>query len=141
MNRTLGFIAAAGWTAALVAGAYIALDERGDDAPAAEARLPSQTISAIGLAADGRVKALACGGCHGADGVAANDHYPNLAGQGRSYLMQQLSNFRSGARSSDPVMASFARPLTDQDIADVAAYFACLSKEGDEPEEGLQTCS
>jgi len=73
----------------------------------------------------GRAKAALCASCHGPEGNSQNDLWPNLAGQQERYLMKQLRDFREGARS-DPLMAPMAKPLTDEDIADLAAYFASL---------------
>ena len=52
----------------------------------------------------------------------------------------KLQDFASGARSNDAVMASFARPLSPADMADLAAYYACLSPVGERPEKGLAAC-
>jgi len=51
--------------------------------------------------------------------------YPNLAGQKEMYLTKQLKDFKSGARK-DPVMSAMVMPLTDADIANVAAYYSSL---------------
>ncbi len=66
-----------------------------------------------------------CGACHGVDGQGLADDYPNLAGQKITYLMAQLRAFRDGDRAN-PVMSAVARPLSDQQIADVSAYYANL---------------
>ncbi len=83
---------------------------------------------AIGLAdaADGKAKAVTCAGCHGPAGISTNPLWPNLAGQQQQYLAKQLKAFRDGQRQ-DPVMAPLAQSLTDQDIADLAAYYNQLS--------------
>lgn len=73
----------------------------------------------------GKNKAMACAGCHGANGISNNDMWPNLAGQKAGYAAKQLRDFRDGKRS-DPVMSGMAKPLSDQDILDLAAYFASL---------------
>lgn len=73
----------------------------------------------------GRAKAAVCASCHGPDGNSTNELWPNLAGQRERYLVKQLKDFREGARS-DPLMGPMAKPLSDQDIADLAAYFASL---------------
>ena len=80
--------------------------------------------------------ASVCTGCHGADGMSVNDIWPNLAGQRAGYLARQLRAFRAGTRA-DPVMATFASPLTDQDITDIAAYYAGLKPQAaTEPQKG-----
>lgn len=71
----------------------------------------------------GRDKAIRCRACHGADGRGTNPTYPNLNGQHAEYLAAQLRAFRDGSRQ-DPVMTNLARPLSDQDIADIAAFYA-----------------
>lgn len=63
-----------------------------------------------------------CVACHGADGIGKAPQYPNLAGQKSAYLEKQLKAFRSGERT-DPNMSAMAKPLSDRDIAELAAYF------------------
>lgn len=81
--------------------------------------------TAAGDAAAGKAKAATCAGCHGAAGISANPMWPNLAGQKEAYLAKQMKAFRDGIRK-DPVMAPMAKPLSDADIANLAAYFASL---------------
>jgi len=65
-----------------------------------------------------------CQGCHGMDGnLAIADGYPLIGGQHEDYLVVALKAYRSGARDN-AVMASFAQGLSDQDIEDVAAWYA-----------------
>ncbi|WP_461482417.1 c-type cytochrome [Porticoccus sp.] len=78
-----------------------------------------------GDVAAGQTKAMACAACHGASGISASDMWPNLAGQKAGYLAKQLKAFRDGTRT-DPVMSSMAKTLSDQDIDDLAAYYASL---------------
>lgn len=73
----------------------------------------------------GEQKAMLCVSCHGQNGISAVPMYPNLAGQKELYLRQQLENFRSGYRPS-LVMAPMAKHLTNEDIANLAAYYARL---------------
>jgi cytochrome c553 len=76
--------------------------------------------------AAGKSKAVPCQACHGTDGNADVDpQYPRIAGQYADYLAQALREYRSGDRKN-PIMAGFATPLSDQDIADLAAYYAAL---------------
>jgi cytochrome c553 len=63
-----------------------------------------------------------CVACHGADGIGKAPQYPNLQGQKAPYLEKQLKAFRSGERK-DPNMSAMAAPLSDEDIAKLAAYF------------------
>lgn len=69
-----------------------------------------------------------CSACHGADGQAAIPSYPNLAGQNRQYLVEALKAYRSNHRSGGQaaIMQSQAAALSDQDIENVAAYYAGL---------------
>ena len=78
---------------------------------------------AAGDPAAGQAKAVVCGACHGVDGNSALANFPKLAGQGERYLLKQMQDIKSGAR---PVveMTGMLEPLSEQDMADVAAYFA-----------------
>lgn len=76
-----------------------------------------------GDVAAGQAKSAVCAACHGADGNSVIPANPMLAGQGARYLAKQLHDFKSGARAN-PVMMGMAAPLSDQDILDLAAYFA-----------------
>ena len=80
---------------------------------------------AAGDAAAGKAKAAACAGCHGANGHSSNPMWPNLAGQHAAYLVKQLKAFRDGSRK-DPTMNSMAKPLSDADIENLAAYYNSL---------------
>ena len=73
----------------------------------------------------GKVKSATCAGCHGSDGISNNPMWPNLAGQQAGYLVKQLKAFRDGTRS-DPMMTPMASPLSDGDIANLAAYYNSL---------------
>ena len=76
-----------------------------------------------GDAAAGKTKSASCAGCHGANGISNNPMWPNLAGQKEQYLAKQIKAFRDGTRT-DPTMAPMVAALTDDDIANLAAYFA-----------------
>ncbi len=78
-----------------------------------------------GDAAAGKAKAGMCAACHGANGVSAVPMYPNLAGQKEAYIVKQLKAFKAGTRK-DPVMGPMAAPLSDADMANLAAYFSSL---------------
>lgn len=80
---------------------------------------------AAGNADAGKAKSAVCAACHGAEGISALEIYPNLAGQKEAYLAVQLQHFRDGERNN-PIMAPMAKPLSDDDIADLAAYYAGL---------------
>jgi cytochrome c553 len=78
---------------------------------------------AAGDAAAGQAKAITCAACHGADGNSLNPEWPSLAGQHPAYTIKQLQAFKSGARQN-VLMSGQAMALSDQDMADLAAYFA-----------------
>ncbi len=78
-----------------------------------------------GDVAAGKAKSMMCAACHGTTGVSAVPMYPNLAGQKEMYLAKQLKDFKSGKRN-DPTMKGMAAPLSDADIANLAAYYASL---------------
>ena len=87
----------------------------------------SQANAFEGDAQAGKTKAAVCAACHGADGISAVDMYPNLAGQHADYIVKQLKAFKAGTRK-DPVMAPMAAGLSDQDMADLGAYFQNVNK-------------
>lgn len=78
---------------------------------------------AAGDPAAGQAKTIVCGACHGVDGNSPVANFPKLAGQGERYLLKQMQDIKSGAR---PVveMTGMLDPLSDQDMADIAAYYA-----------------
>ena len=80
---------------------------------------------AAGDAAAGKAKAATCAGCHGAEGLSNNPMWPNLKGQKEAYLIKQMKAFRDGIRT-DPMMSPMAKPLTDADIDNLAAYYSSL---------------
>ena len=91
----------------------------------------------------GEEKAAVCAACHGPGGVSSNPEWPILAGQGQKYLEKQLRDFKSGERPS-LIMQPQAVLLSDEDIANVAAYFAAQTPPpattegaGENPEELL----
>lgn len=73
-----------------------------------------------------QTKAATCTGCHGANGIGLSEEFPNLAGQKAGYLARQLKAFRSGERK-DPTMQAMAKSLTDEDIEQLAGWYASLS--------------
>ena len=73
----------------------------------------------------GKAKSGMCASCHGANGISPNTMWPNLAGQKEGYLAKQIKDFRDGKRT-DPMMTAMVKPLTDDDIANLAAYYAGL---------------
>ncbi|KIQ05362.1 MULTISPECIES: c-type cytochrome [Pseudomonas] len=80
-------------------------------------------VQAAGDPVAGQAKTIVCGACHGQDGNSPLANFPKLAGQGERYLLKQMQDIKSGAR---PVveMTGMLEPLSDQDMVDVAAYYA-----------------
>jgi cytochrome c553 len=80
----------------------------------------------------GRSKAQACAVCHGPLGISNAPDAPNLAGQPRIYVIEQLKAFRSGKRQHE-VMNVIAKPLSDADIAALAEWYASIAVEARAP--------
>ena len=89
-----------------------------------------------GDAAAGKDKALVCSACHGADGNSAAPAFPKLAGLGGKYLFKQMADIRDGARPV-PSMAGQLDGKSDQDLADMAAFFAGQARSGGQSDPAL----
>ena len=76
----------------------------------------------------GKAKAAVCASCHGAEGVSNSPQWPHLAGQVPGYTSIQLHEFKKGTEGNrnNAIMAGMAAPLSDQDIADIDAYYSSL---------------
>lgn len=85
--------------------------------------LPAVAFAAGDPAAGQQKAAQVCAACHGPDGHSASNQFPILAGQYEDYLVYALQSYRNGQRKN-PVMTGMAQPLTDQEIKDLAAFFA-----------------
>jgi len=83
----------------------------------------SVSVMAAGDAEKGKSLSATCAACHGADGNSINPIWPSLAGQHEDYLVRQLQLYKSGEREN-AMMAPMAAGLSDQDMADLAAYFS-----------------
>lgn len=109
------------------------------DAPGAAAP-PSAPPAADGPvvpnAEAGAQKAAVCGACHGINGNSPNPEWPNLAGQHPEYVVEQLRLFKGMVRAN-PIMQSQAVMLTEQDMADLAAYFHAQTLTGLEADASL----
>ncbi|MGB5082690.1 MAG: cytochrome c [Burkholderiales bacterium] len=92
--------------------------------------LPLASVAAD--AQSGRAKAAACALCHGRNGVSTLPDAPHLAGQPAVYTEAQLRNYRSGGRRHE-VMSLVAKPLSDADIADLAAWYVSIRIEATPP--------
>ncbi|MHA6639367.1 c-type cytochrome [Stutzerimonas frequens] len=87
---------------------------------------------AAGNAEAGQGKVAVCGACHGVDGNSPAPNFPKLAGQGERYLLKQLHDIKVGSTPGAPEdvgrkvpeMTGLLDPLSDQDLEDIAAYFA-----------------
>jgi len=84
-------------------------------------------------AAAGKARAVQCIACHGTDGLSKLPNAPNLAGQPELYLSAQLKAYREGARN-DPMMSVIAKQLKDEDIANLAAWYASIEVTAKVPE-------
>jgi cytochrome c553 len=80
---------------------------------------------AAGNVAAGKRKALQCQTCHGLDGLSKLPEAPHIAGQPEPYLVKSLNDYRKGTRTHD-MMTLVVRDLTDQDVADLSAYYAAI---------------
>lgn len=86
----------------------------------------SSVVLAEGNAQAGKEKAATCAACHGASGnESVLPNVPKLGGQGERYLLKQLHEIKADMRKV-PLMAGIVGPMNEQDLADVAAYFASL---------------
>lgn len=81
----------------------------------------------------GKAKSLTCAACHGADGNSLIPINPKLAGQHAKYLEKQLKDLKLGGQTGgkqgryDPAMSAMVVPLSDEDIADLSAYYSSLT--------------
>ncbi len=74
-------------------------------------------------ARSGEELSQACAACHGAEGIAISDDFPNIAGQYKSYLLYSLKGYRSGERNN-AIMQSFVKDLTDEELENLAEYYS-----------------
>ena len=96
----------------------------------------SSVAVAGGDAAAGKAKSAMCAGCHMADGNSVNGMWPKLAGQHESYLIKQLQDFKAGDRV-DPTMQPMAAGLSEDDMANLAAFYSSQSLKGGEADPAL----
>ena len=83
----------------------------------------SATGAYVGNSDQGNLKSASCAGCHGSDGNSAIADYPKLSGQHATYLESTLKAYRDGAREN-AIMGGMAGALSNEDIADLAAYYS-----------------
>ena len=99
--------------------------------PPAAPEGPPPTLALEGDLENGqRLVGEICSGCHGADGISTTPAFPRIGGQVEEYLKIQTWLFKAGIRPS-PVMAPVAAALSDQEIADAAAYLASVTATGE----------
>jgi cytochrome c553 len=145
MPRTLK-VGLTGVTGAAISALAIAAAFAGAPAtpatPAAPAATPAAPAAAApaspatptipftnGKVADGATKSAICSSCHGPNGNSVNPEWPRLAGQSAVYIAEQLRLFRSGVRDN-AIMKPLAATLSDQDISDLAVYYAAQTPTG-----------
>ncbi len=87
--------------------------------------LANTAALASGDSQAGKMKAHSCVVCHGTAGISSQPATPHLAGQPAVYLNEQLQAYRSGKRQN-AIMSVIAKPLTDRDIQDLAAWYASI---------------
>lgn len=73
----------------------------------------------------GRTVMVKCQSCHGKDGVSLLPYAPNIAGQKQDYLFWSLKAYKAGERKSR-MMSTVVKNLSDEDMANVAAYYAAI---------------
>jgi cytochrome c553 len=91
---------------------------------------------AEGDAAAGQAKSAICAACHGVDGNSAVPNWPKLAGQHAAYIERQTALIQSGARLV-PEMAGIVAAMSEQDFADIAAYFSSQTNNGGVADESI----
>ena len=99
--------------------------------------LVSLPVLALGDADAGQTKAAVCVACHGVDGNSIVPNWPKIAGQHASYLERQLALVKSGNRLV-PEMSGIVISLSDQDMADISAYFASQTTSAGLTDEALR---
>ena len=78
----------------------------------------------------GEAKAATCLACHGPDGNSLNPQWPKLAGQHPGYTIKQIEEFQAGETRRDVMMAPMIAGLNEQDLEDLAAFYASRPKTG-----------
>jgi len=100
------------------------------------------TAVAAGNIEAGASKSVICAACHGSDGNSQVALYPNIAGQSEAYIVSQLIAFKAGDKSGryDPVMAGMVMSLSEQDMLDLAAFYASQkASSGTTPKSVVET--
>lgn len=107
--------------------------------------LVGQAAATEGNIEAGKAKSVTCAACHGPDGNSPTDMYPKIAGQHAGYIFKQLKEFKLGASTggkegrNNAVMAGMVAALSEQDMHDLAAYYASQTmKAGTTPEDVVE---
>ncbi len=107
--------------------------------------LVGQAAATEGNIEAGKAKSVTCAACHGPDGNSPTDMYPKIAGQHAGYIFKQLKEFKLGASTggkegrNNAVMAGMVAALSEQDMHDLAAYYASQTmKAGSTPEDVVE---
>lgn len=107
--------------------------------------LVGQAAATEGNIEAGKAKSVTCAACHGPDGNSPTDMYPKIAGQHAGYIYKQLKEFKLGASTggkegrNNAVMAGMVAALSEQDMRDLAAYYASQTmKAGSTPEDVVE---
>lgn len=115
-------------TALLVVGLALAASSA-SSGPSSKVAWTVETVKLVrsGSAAHGKQLHAdqSCNGCHGDAGVIDTPDVPNLAGQDALYTFKQLADYKEGTRGS-PIMGEAVKPLSEKDMADLAAFYASL---------------
>ena len=111
----------------LVAAALALVASAASSGPSSKVAWTVETVKLVrsGNAAHGKKLHEDCAGCHGDAGVIDTPDVPNLAGQDALYTFKQLADYKEGLRAS-PIMGEAAKPLSEKDMADLAAFYASL---------------
>lgn len=76
----------------------------------------------------GKKRAAVCFSCHNQNGISKIPGIPHLAGQERTYLEKALRAYKEGQQRQDPTMTAMAKPLSESDIVNIAAYFSLQTR-------------
>ncbi len=93
-------------------------------------------VSAAGDVEAGKNSSAMCAACHGADGNSTVPNFPKLAGQGQKYLLKQLHDIKEGKRAVLE-MTGILDAFSDQDLENIAAYFAAQTPTGGQAKKDL----
>ena len=85
----------------------------------------SPFAQAAGDITAGRTVVVKCQLCHGKDGISGAPYAPHIAGQKEDYLVRSLMAYKAGERKS-PMMSAVVKSLSDEDMANAAAYYAAI---------------